>query len=389
MKFFVKIIVFLFFSHFVLFLNAQKLSTKAEISVITCDPGEELYSTFGHSAIRIKDPILRIDNVYNYGTFNFETPHFYLKFIRGKLDYMLSISPYRYFILSYKQEQRGIKEQILNLTYNQKNKIYKALSVNALPENVYYRYDFLKDNCSTRVLKIIKDAISDSLVLPEAITQNQVSYREMLMPYLKNKDWERFGINLALGRPVDKFVSVTDASFLPDYLYLIFNNSEIKTKTGIESIVKKEQTLYKPFQKIKSEKIFLTPSRLFWIFLIIVLLNSIFEVNRNQYFYIFDKTLLFIFGFVGLAILFLWFGTDHSSVINNQNVIWASPLFFIFAFILKKSNKYGVRLFFLIYSFLLLISLILNLHFVKLFDKAVNPLILILIIRTSLIWFRK
>ncbi|MCD6555811.1 MAG: DUF4105 domain-containing protein, partial [Bacteroidales bacterium] len=132
----------------------QVLSPYAEVSIITCAPGNELYSTFGHSAIRIKDPVLRIDNVYNYGTFNFETPGFYMKFTRGKLDYMLSVSPYRYFVMSYIQEKRAIKEQVLNLSCPQKTIIFHALKINALPENMYYRYDFLKDNCSTRVLKI-------------------------------------------------------------------------------------------------------------------------------------------------------------------------------------------------------------------------------------------
>ena len=79
------------------------LSAYAEISILTCDAGNELYSTFGHSAIRIKDPSIQVDLIFNYGTFDFETPNFYLKFTRGKLDYMMSISPYRHYIQSYKR----------------------------------------------------------------------------------------------------------------------------------------------------------------------------------------------------------------------------------------------------------------------------------------------
>ena len=102
-------------------LNAQVLSEESEITVITCAPGGELYSTFGHTAIRVKDPQIRIDNVYNYGTFNFNTPNFYLKFVRGQLDYMLTVSPYKYFVISYMNEKRWIKEQVLNLDLNQKS----------------------------------------------------------------------------------------------------------------------------------------------------------------------------------------------------------------------------------------------------------------------------
>jgi hypothetical protein len=114
---------------------SQNVSNQAEISVITCGPGNELYSTFGHTAIRVKDPVYRFDKVYNYGTFNFETPNFYLKFSRGQLDYMLSVSPYRFFVASYKNENRWIKEQVLNLTNSQMNEIYQFLENNALPDN--------------------------------------------------------------------------------------------------------------------------------------------------------------------------------------------------------------------------------------------------------------
>ncbi|MGB5383353.1 MAG: DUF4105 domain-containing protein, partial [Lutimonas sp.] len=71
------------------FSQSDLLSDEAEISVITCGPGSELYSTFGHSAFRILDPKRNLDKVYNYGTFNFETPNFYAKFVRGKLLYEL------------------------------------------------------------------------------------------------------------------------------------------------------------------------------------------------------------------------------------------------------------------------------------------------------------
>ncbi len=369
--------------------SGQILSPYAEISIITCAPGNELYSTFGHSAIRVKDPVLRIDKVYNYGTFNFETPGFYTKFIRGKLDYMLSVSPYRYFVMSYTHEKRSVKEQILNLSYPQKVKIYQALKINALPENMYYRYDFLKDNCSTRVLKIMSDALKDSLILPEKISNNKESFREMLMPYLNGKNWERFGINLALGRPVDKNVSVKDASFLPDYLKKIIDNSKIQTDNGIQDFVKQEKVLYAPLKETKSESLAYTPERIFWILLILILGITIFETKRNKNYLILDKTLFFIVGFIGLNVLFLWFATDHSSVVNNQNIIWASPLFFIAAFLLHKKNKKYIRLFFSFYAIIIFSALITDLFFVNLFDVASTPLLLILIVRSSLIYFRK
>ncbi len=367
----------------------QALSPYAEVSIITCAPGNELYSTFGHSAIRIKDPVLSIDNVYNYGTFNFETPGFYVKFTRGKLDYMLSVSPYRYFVLSYMQEKRAIKEQVLNLSGSQKANIFHALKINALPENMYYRYDFLKDNCSTRVLKIINDALKDSLILPEKLSDGQKSYREMLMPYLDGKDWERFGINLALGRPVDEIVSVKDASFLPDYLKAIFDKTLIKTASGTKQFVKQENLIFQPVEEITRDSLTYTPRRVFWVFLIIILALTIFEIKYVKQFLILDKTIFFIFGFIGLNILFLWFFTDHSSVVSNQNIIWASPFYIIAAFLLKRHSKKYLKQFFLLYSVLILFTMISDLFFIPLFDKAVLPLELIILIRSSIIYLRK
>ena len=262
---FIKHISLILIFFFISKINiGQILSPNAEISVITCAPGNELYSTFGHSAIRIKDPVHRIDKVYNYGTFNFETPGFYMKFIRGKLDYMLSVEPYQYFVMSYIKEKRAIKEQVLNLSFTQKSAIYKALEINAMPENMYYRYDFLKDNCSTRVLKIINNAIQNSLILPRELSGRKKTYREMLMPYLENKNWERFGINLALGLPVDNTVNIEESAFLPDYLYIIFKNSEIITSKGAKPIVKQENNLYLPTEKKIIEISSYTPSRISW-----------------------------------------------------------------------------------------------------------------------------
>ncbi len=381
-------LIFIFF--FIAKLSiGQVLSPYSEISVITCAPGNELYSTFGHSAIRIKDPVLRIDKVYNYGTFNFETPNFYMKFIRGKLDYMLSVSPYRYFVMAYIQEKRSVNEQVLDLSYNQKKKIYLALKENALPKNRYYRYDFLKDNCSTRVLKKIKDALQDSLILPENLKLNNNTYREMLIPYLQEKNWERFGINLALGRPSDKTLTTKEAAFLPDYLKLILDNAAVNKNGKLKSFIKQENVLYEARKTSVTDSLMITPSRLFWLLLILILSLSIFEIKYNKSYLILDKTLFFIIGLIGLNILFLWFGTDHSATALNQNILWASPFLFFAAFSLKKKNNNLLKIYFLIQFIIIISGFFADLFVINLFDKAIIPLELILIIRTLLTAIRK
>ena len=370
-------------------LKAQRLSPQAEISIITCAPGNDLYSTFGHSAIRIKDPAFRMDNVYNYGTFNFETPNFYVKFVRGQLDYMLSVAPYRYFVMSYMNENRWIKEQILDLSAAQKNKVYSYLEKNALPENKYYRYDFFYDNCATRVKDVIKDVLKDDLILPETVTKEGETFRDLTHIYLAGKDWERFGTNLALGRPTDKIINTEEATFIPDYLYLAFDKAKIKTDGIEKSVIKESKMLFEPKNRIETTGFFFTPIIIFSLVLFFVLLMTYFEKRTKRYYLLFDKTLFFIVGFIGIVILFLWFGTEHIAVVNNLNIIWAMPLFFVAAFMLKAGNKQSLKWFFLVMSLVLLISLILKLFSLCLYDFTIIPLVLILILRSYLIFNRK
>ncbi|MFW6275429.1 MAG: DUF4105 domain-containing protein, partial [bacterium] len=140
----------------------QTLSDESEITLLTASPGDELYSVFGHSAVRVVDSINQLDMVFNYGTFDFNTPNFYLKFIRGKLLYKLSAYPTRYFILEYQSEGRALFEQTFNLTTNEKQRVYDFLMENAKPENAYYHYDFFYDNCATRIRDLVDTILKPS-----------------------------------------------------------------------------------------------------------------------------------------------------------------------------------------------------------------------------------
>jgi len=383
------ILLFILFSFGTYNLNAQILSDNAEVSILICAPGNDLYSTFGHSAIRIKDPALRIDNVYNYGTFNFETPNFYVKFVRGQLDYMLSVSRYKYFIISYMNEDRWIKEHVLDLTYKQKNEVYQFLYNNALPENKYYRYDFFYDNCATRVKDVIKDVLKDELILPKEITEDGVTFRDLTHVYLQGHDWERFGTNLALGRPTDKVVNVEEATFLPDYLDIAFEKSVLKINGKEKPLIKETRMLFEPKNELEKSSVFFTPIIAFSLLLVLILVLTYFEIKNKQYFIILDKTILFVSGLIGIVLLALWFGTEHTAVVNNFNIIWAMPLFFFAAFILKTDNKSYLKKFFLVMSLILSISLIMKIASFWVYDYTIIPLVLILIIRSYLVYKRK
>jgi len=194
---------------FLLFLlpltsDAQSDTCGLRISLLTATPGEELYSTFGHSALRVTDSVNHYDIVYNYGTFNFDEPGFYSKFVRGKLNYFLSRDYYESFIYDYFAERRGITEQILNLTCVEKHRVIDLLQNNMMPANRFYKYDFTFDNCTTRLRDLIESA-SEGKVRFQTVLSSPKTFRNLIHDYLhiNDKYWSKLGIDILLGAKTD------------------------------------------------------------------------------------------------------------------------------------------------------------------------------------------
>lgn len=325
--------------------NAQKtLSNNSQISILTCSPGHELYSTFGHTAIRVTDFDNKFDWVFNYGTFNFMEPNFYGHFIQGRLNYMLTIEEFKSFSYSYSNDKRDVFEQILTLTNDEKQQIFSFLMWNAQDENKYYLYDFFWDNCATRVRDIFMDLFGDSLVFPER--KWNVSFRDLTDNYLDDTPWIHFGIDLVLGLPADSIVDNFYVQYMPAYMDTVFQSSIIKKDTTY-NIVSERKTLISTHVKdeIGSKKYY-SPTVVFWALFVIISLISVFEFRKKKRHYGIDTFLLFLIGFISLLISFLWFGTEHRGANYNLNIIWALPTHFIAAIwilINKKSvflNKY-------------------------------------------------
>ncbi len=165
-------------------LNLPELSEDAEFSLITCSPGDEIYNLFGHSAIRLRDPNLRLDFVYNFGTFDFSTPNFVLRFIQRKLMYSLSKSSYNPFLRVYVYENRAVSEQKLLINREQKQNLFIYLEKNYLPQNREYLYDFFYDNCASRIRDAFEKGI-DKVIIPEK--KSKKTFRAFLKEYL-NQD---------------------------------------------------------------------------------------------------------------------------------------------------------------------------------------------------------
>ncbi len=375
-----KIVTFLMvlFVFFIGFSQTIQLSDKAQVSIITVGQGTNLYDSFGHSAIRVKDLTNRIDVVYNYGTYDFNTPNFYTKFAQGKLLYDLRREPFYYFFKTYKKENRSLTEQILDLSTLEKQHYFNYLENNLKPENRKYLYDFFYDNCATRLRKVTNEVLGkNNIDYKDELLDKGYTFRELIHKKLTIQDWGKFGIDLALGSVIDKKAPVKDYSFLPEYIQKSFENAERK-KIEIP-LVKKTTILYKK-QPVTIKKTTYTPMLIFTTLFFLVLLTTIKDYKTKTISKKIDFFILFITGLLGLIVLLLWFATDHLATKENWNILWAFFPNIFMAFIIYKNRKLAKKY----YKFLLILLLlmaILWLFKIQVFNLAVIPILLLLVIR--------
>ena len=375
-------LVLLLFFLFLLPSNAVKAadSSRIRISLLTCSPGEELYSIFGHSAIRIIDSNSVTDYVYNYGTFNFEDEDFYLKFARGKLLYFVSLERTDDFLYFYTTTGRGIKEQELNLNAAEKKSIQAALNENLREENRYYKYDFFLDNCTTRLRDIIKNQKQPTPAFPFVMPE-KTRFRQSIHQYLEKggKLWSELGIDLVLGLPTDKIMTAEEQEFLPDNLMRAVDSCKNT------SLVEKKNTLYEP-PLVNEAKNWLSPMLVFSLFTLICFAIS--RIKNNLAIVItigIDRLLFFSTGFLGIVLLFMWMLTDHSMTKDNFNLFWAMPLNVIACFYTTTSRRF-FKGYFLCYA-LLLTTLILSWSFLPQdLNNALLPIVLLLAYRSYMIY---
>ncbi|WP_428660380.1 DUF4105 domain-containing protein [Runella sp.] len=340
----------------------SQLTDNSNVSLITVGPGNEVFTAFGHSALRISDPNLGIDNIYNYGTFSFNDG-FYVRFTKGELNFWLSVVPFHREYYSWAAlENRTVVQQSLNLTLTQKNALFNYLEKNALVENRVYRYDYFYDNCSNRIDTALKKVLGNSVVFsPEIIAEKQhttgASIRELTHRYLLQDPWGELGIETCLGIDMDKKITPEQFKFLPDYLMWNYDAAKINTNGVWMPLVKDKSVLYQSLGKPSSQNPF-SPTVIFSLVLGLALLVSLPVIHKTGIARAFDAALFFTSGIVGLLVLFLWFFTTHHSQVN-LNILWANPVNFVAAFMLF-SKKYRPKLsnYFLVYGLLLVSVLV-------------------------------
>lgn len=297
----------------------RTLSDKAQISILTCGTGEQLYALFGHTAIRVYDPAEGIDRVYNYGMFQFSTPNFYGKFVKGDLLYFVDYDSYKNFVVSYAYDNRSVVEQTLNLSQEQKQRIWVNLNQTLEEENRYYIYKFIDQNCTTKVVDILNDVLPTPVEV--AVTGNTATYRTILNTYLKDRYFEKLGINLIFGNKVDHSSTLL---FLPDKFQ--FGLSE--TRNGDQPLVKEEISVFQA-QPATAAVWWNTYWFASLLFLILLGLNF-FKGVRTLYFV--------TIGLLGVFFILVGFYSLHGELLSNNVVFLCNPLLIFIPFV-KRLGK--------------------------------------------------
>lgn len=380
----------LFFFGFLLSVSRPvfaRLTPKSNVSLITVGTGQEVFTAFGHSALRISDPNLGIDHVYNYGTFSFNDG-FYLKFTKGELNFWLSaVAFYQEFYSWTVLENRTVTQQVLTLSLNQRNRLFSYLEKNALPENRIYRYDYFYDNCSNRIDTALKTILGDSVILsPENVSKKQhttgASIRQLTHHYLLQDPWGELGIETCLGIDMDKKITAEQFKFLPDYLMWNYDEAQINVKGIWEPLVKEKMVLFQSTKKSSSQNPF-SPIVVFSFVLGLTLLISLPTLHKTFYARLVDFILFFTTGLMGLLVLFLWFFTTHHSQ-NNLNILWANPLNLLGAFLFFSNKRNAILLKFCLgYGILLALTLVFWSSLPQQLNPACLPVCLALLVRCS------
>lgn len=302
-----------------------------EISLLTCRPRQNVYSLYGHTAIRIQDKQNHLDMAVNYGMFSFDKPFFILRFVFGLTDYSMDIEDFEAFRIYYATRGAGVKQQTLNLTKEEKKAIIDAIIKNYEPQNRVYRYSYFYDNCTTRARDILLDNINGTIRY-QTRNKNSESYREMIHDYNEQQRWARFGNDLLLGIKADFPTNHEQQQFLPDNLRKDFDNAVVIDKNGQKrALVSNSSWVVLPGTQAEWSGFPLSPTTCAIIFFVIVVAVSIYERCETKMFWGMDIFLMLLTGLCGLILLAMVF-SQHPTVRVNLQILLLNPISLIFLY---------------------------------------------------------
>lgn len=365
------------------------LSDSAQVSLLTNSPdNSEVFRLFGHTAIRINDANNNIDVVFNYGVFDFETPNFMYRFIKGETDYIVSGYDIRDYLIEYEYRRISVFEQVFNLTQQEKQQIWEALFINSLPQNRTYRYNFFFDNCSTRPRNIIEDNVSG--VIKYTSTNSQNTFRDLVHECVGSEPWVKTGIDLIIGNGADSIISDRHKMFLPKYLMNAYKNSTITRQDTTSNLIGKEGYIldFRNDNEVTDNKhasdVSLIIVSLSILLITIVFTAVTFKHKRGASDKIFDFILFFIYGLVGCVIAFLMFISEHPCTNPNWNLIWLNPIQLIAAILFFPKCFSKCIYYYHFINFVLLVLFLICWNFIPQYlDIVFIPYILTMCIRSG------
>jgi len=360
-----------------------------EVSLLTADPGGELYSSFGHSAIRLREigPDGR-DLVFNFGTFDFDTPNFYGKFATGKLNYMLSVVNYDRFIVEYDHYKRGLREQVLDLNQEQKDFLLQHLDAQYAPERRFYKYDFFYNNCATKIRDALDIAMGEQLVWSDSVAEEK-TFRNLIDEFVVRLPWADFGIDLALGAVIDRPATELEKQFLPTYMEQAFANATI-VENGVSRPLVKQSRVLLEYPKENAQQSLLNPSMVFWLLTLVFAALTFYGFKKGKLMKGLDIALFGAVGILGLVVAFLWFFTDHTATAWNWNILWAFPGHLVLVWgLVARPNANWISSYLLFAMGATIMTLLLWMFGLQSFSPALIPILLLILLRSNFLFYNR
>ena len=361
--------------------HSSELSDSMRVSVLTCSPGQEVYALYGHTAIRVQHPGKEVDEVFNYGVFSFSKPHFLWRFVLGQCDYMVESLPWDIFVREYLQRGSSITAQELNLTQQETQLLVNNLQENCLPENCVYRYNFLYNNCTTKVRDMVEQAINGHIQYPDTLPCQ--TFREILHLYTEKHPWAQEGNDLLLGAEVDTLLTERAAMFAPENMMNAFNGAFICTPTGDQRpLVLHTEILLEARPQTVEPEFPLLPWQAMLVFAIGCLFVLLLEAWTRRLFWLWDVLLLLLQGMAGTLLTFMLLFSEHPAVGSNWQVWILNPIALIgIPLVIKAAIKHENTLWYT-FQFAVITSFLLFSPWIpQEFAKITIPLALCLLTR--------
>jgi len=313
-----------------------------EISLLTCQPHDEIYSLYGHTAIRFHDTRQgsQMDAAFNYGVFDFKKPHFVLRFVFGLTDYELGAYPYKLFLAEYRHFGSMVTEQVLNLTSEEKRQLREALRENLEPGNNVYRYNYFYNNCTTKARDIIERCINGKIEYA-ARKDYMPSYREMVHEMTRNHPWAQFGNDLLLGIQADQPTDTRQQEFLPYNLMYDFDHAQIYENGQYRPMVKERRVAVPSGVQIIRDGFPLSPIVCGILLTLIALIIFLIEWKKKCAFLAWDLLLMIVIGTIGIILTMMLF-SQHPTVSLNLQILLLNPLpwFFLWPVFKRRETRY-------------------------------------------------